>query len=121
MKQIGITEISSNNPFIKKYMNTINFWDNEGSFAKSVSEQDPSQSKLFGVFYDDLFLGASVLHLVPDTRIANIHMIIGSTGHKEEIENGFKEELKNLLVSQYGLEEINFANKQNVKQLTKAI
>ena len=48
-------------------------------------------------------------------------MIIGSTGHREEIENGFKEELKNLLVSQYGLEEINFANKQNVKQLTKAI
>ena len=109
MKQIGVTQIPKNSPMINKYLNTINFWDTEGKFATTLNENNHDVIKpFFGVFYDDMFLGASTLLLDPNSMEANIHMIIGSTGHKEEIEEYFTEELRNIALTEYGATSIIF-------------
>jgi len=103
MKEIGVARIARNNPMMKDYLKTINFWDKEGNFANKLNgSNDNAVNSIFCVFYGDKFLGASSLLVNPESMEADIHMIIGSRGHKEEITEYFTEELRNIALTEFG-------------------
>lgn len=121
MREIGVTQITSNNPMIKNYLKTINFWDSESNFEETLNNNDIVKS-IFCVFYDDMFLGASTLLLDSNSMEANVNMVIGSTGHKQEIEEYFSEHLRNVALTQYGATSVIFngiKDKKKQKLLTK--
>ena len=120
MREIGVTQIKSSNPMLSKYMNTIKFWDKDGNFISILKEDAKGAIKdVFGVFYGEKFLGASTLLLDPISMEADIHTINGSLGHKEEIEEFFTNELKEIALNQYGATSVIFNGKKD--QETKKI
>lgn len=113
MREIGVTQIKRSNPMLSKYMNTISFWDQDGNFISMLKEDTKGAIKdIFGVFYGEKFLGASALLLDPISMEANIHTINGSLGHKEEIEEVFTQELREIAVKQYGATSVTFNGKK---------
>lgn len=114
MREIGVTQIKSSNPMLSKYMNTIKFWDKDGNFINILKEDAKGAIKdVFGVFYGEKFLGASTLLLDPISMEADIHTINGSLGHKEEIEEFFTNELKEIALNQYGATSVIFNGKKD--------
>lgn len=109
MRQIAITEIRKTNYIFDKYKKTISFWDNEGTFLETMDE---STNSLYAVIYDDIFLGASTILFDADKQVININVIIGSTGHKEEIENYFTEQLIQLANKRYETDSVVLNNKR---------
>ena len=107
MREIGVAQIASNNPMLRNYLKTISTWDAKGSFADTLNNNEVAKS-IFCVFYGDIFLGASTLLIDPTSMEANACMVIGSRGHKEEIEEYFTEHLKNVALTQYGVTNIVF-------------
>ena len=119
MRQLGVAQIPKNNPMMKKYLSTISFWDVEGNFTSTLNDESHDMIKpFFCVFYDDMFLGASTLLLDPNSMKADIQMIVGSTGHKKEIEEYFTEELRNIAITEYGATSVSFNGiKEEVSKL----
>ena len=114
MKEIGVAQIASNNPMMKNYLKTINFWDKEGNFADTLNNNDMVKP-FFCVYYDEMFLGASTLIIDPTSMEVDIRMIIGSTGHREEIEEFFAEHLRNIALTQYGATSVVFNGQKEIE------
>lgn len=112
MKNLGITQISRNNPLLNKYKNTIRNWDSEGSFVE-VLESD-SINTMYGVFYDDHFLGASIMQIDPETMIANVHCVNGSNMHRDLIDEFFSMELPRI-ANDYGATDVVFNGVKRVE------
>lgn len=111
MKEIGITKIKVNNPVIASYVKQIRTWDKEGKFPMD-------DNYFYGIFLDDIFLGASTMQYDQETKHVDIFMLNGSNNNYERIQKESSEQLTNIALNNYGAKTVEI---NGVKKLAKVL
>lgn len=107
MKTIGITKITVDNPVLASYVKTINSWELEQNFTVI-------DDHFYGIFLEDMFLGASTMQYNPETSNVDILMLNGSTQNYDRIEKESTEKLMNIALVQYGAKTANVRHLKRV-------
>lgn len=121
MSTINITRINLDTPILASYIKRMNNWGENGEFcSKAVAGKDKN-TNFYGIFYNDKFLGASIIEHNELESTANVTLANGSINYFDEIEVFSRKQLSEIAKDLYGQEATVVFSTSNDKKLTKLI